>query len=664
MFLNKKWTFVIYMLTVLCGTAAILSFCVQQVASEIRMMSDSESETFTMYAPSETPRESISDETELPTPAAVDEAVAMSGVAPTASDESLPASGETSVVLGETEAASSGTSVVLGETEAASSEAGAMSGVAPTASNESLPASSEASGSSSDPAVQETTATITITAETAWVYDRDNFEDLWLARNAWFVENCHRILLVTLVFALAGLALLLIRSQRRTMPEGIELNLVLLFMVLRLPPWYGELETLRNDAWYAGITLWQGEVAKVMVYTSLFVWLMRSVASWVGSTFSLSYSLVWQATERRKDRENAISHLVFIPAAAALIFLILAVIAGYYGLLAAKADAGSLASINAYGSWVYEIPYGSWQWIVLHMLQGAAFGLFLCFLLAVWVLADRVRMLYRIQDDAIQQARTSERYRVDLVTNVSHDLRTPLTSIIGYGELLKNEELSEAGRDHLARLNKKAAYLRDMVDAVFDLSKVSSGVLKCRREKLDLIRLLEQTIGYYDEEIHAAGLQVKRHYAVETAPLVSDGIFLNQIFANLLTNAIKYTLPGTRIHLEVVLAEDGAPATRGQEKADARAKIDVPGAGRTAADRDTGCYVVRMINVASYEMKFDEHEILERFSRGDESRSSEGNGLGLAIVKAYSEAVGGTFEVKVDGDQFIAIVTLPASAFS
>ena len=169
--------------------------------------------------------------------------------------------------------------------------------------------------------------------------------------------------------------------------------------------------------------------------------------------------------------------------------------------------------------------------------------------------------------------------------------------------------------------------MRELVDALFELTRVSSGAVRAKQEEIDLIRLLEQTVGLFDDSLTAAGLLVRRHYGMEAAPIVTDGGRMHQVFANLLGNAVKYALSGTRIYLE------------------------------TAEQADS--YSVRMVNTASYEMDFEPEEILQRFARGDKARSTAGSGLGLAIAKTYTESVGGSFSVTIDGDQFNTVVTLP-----
>lgn len=246
------------------------------------------------------------------------------------------------------------------------------------------------------------------------------------------------------------------------------------------------------------------------------------------------------------------------------------------------------------------------------------------------VFEDAERLLIdmrRQRDEAVRTAVADERFKVELISNVSHDLRTPLTAILGYGELLTAETLSPKGKMQLERLNQKAGYMRDLVEELFELTKVSSGTVDAKREKIDLIRLLEQTLGLFDDRLTASGLTVRRHYEADSIPVISDGARLHQVFANLIGNAVKYSMRGTRVHIEVRSAD--------------------------------GFYIVRITNIASYEMDFSPEEVMQRFFRGDKARSTQGSGLGLAIAKTYSESVGGAFDVKVDGEQFSAIVSVP-----
>lgn len=235
--------------------------------------------------------------------------------------------------------------------------------------------------------------------------------------------------------------------------------------------------------------------------------------------------------------------------------------------------------------------------------------------------------LQKNHQEAVEAAVKSERFKVDLIANVSHDLRTPLTAILGYAELLQSERLSPEGQSQLEKLANRAGYMTGLVDSIFELTKVSSGAAPANMRDIDLIRLLEQTLGLYDDRLREANLSVRRHYCAEQLPLRTDGTRLHQVLANLLGNCAKYALPGTRIHLTVT--EDDQTAS------------------------------VRLTNIASYEMDFTPEEITQRFARGDKARSTPGSGLGLAIAQTYTASLGGEFTVAVDGDQFSATVRLP-----
>lgn len=240
---------------------------------------------------------------------------------------------------------------------------------------------------------------------------------------------------------------------------------------------------------------------------------------------------------------------------------------------------------------------------------------------------NKLALLKEEREIAIANALKSERFKVDLITNVSHDLRTPLTSILGNGELLKEEEMSEVGRKRLEALNVKTEYMIDLVDRLFELTKVSSGVIEPKREDIDLIKLIEQTIGLYEEKLNSGRLTVKRHFYQDTVMLNTDGAMLHQIVSNLLGNAIKYSPCDSRIHIRV------------EAIADNRIQI-------------------RISNVSAYEMDFTAEEIVQRFARGDKARSTSGSGIGLAIVKTYADALEADFHIDIDDEQFIATVEI------
>ncbi len=243
--------------------------------------------------------------------------------------------------------------------------------------------------------------------------------------------------------------------------------------------------------------------------------------------------------------------------------------------------------------------------------------------------------LNRIQDGigkAVDEKVMSERTKVELITNVSHDLKTPLTSIISYVDLLSKEEgLPEHVNDYLKILVQKSDRLKTLIEDLFDLSKAASGEMEVDYEKLDLGKLIQQTIVDLNEEISQSGFTFKVNVPDEPVFIFSDGKKLYRVFLNLISNTLKYSLTGSRIYIDLVTESN----EKGQSPFDTFGKA-------TAIIKNT----------ANYEMNFSEDEILERFVRGDKARTGEGSGLGLAIAKNFTQICGGEFDVTVDGDLF------------
>ena len=233
----------------------------------------------------------------------------------------------------------------------------------------------------------------------------------------------------------------------------------------------------------------------------------------------------------------------------------------------------------------------------------------------------------RATEAGIQKGIAGEKLKVELITNVSHDLRTPLTSIIGCCEQLSSLELSPEARDYADRLESKSKYLYTMVEDLFDLSKAASGNITLQETDLDLGRLIEQTLGDMDEKIRASGFSIRRRMPDSPLMVRTDGNRMHRVFQNLIDNALKYSLPGTRIYLY--------------------------------AEEQPDFISVSIVNTASYDMDFDAETITERFVRGSAARTGEGSGLGLAIARTYTEACGGAFRITVKGDQFEAAVRFP-----
>lgn len=265
--------------------------------------------------------------------------------------------------------------------------------------------------------------------------------------------------------------------------------------------------------------------------------------------------------------------------------------------------------------------------------------------------------------ESVRQAVAGEKLKVELLANVSHDLKTPLTAIIGYGERLAGEELPPAAREYVERLNHKAAYLYDVVQDVFELSKISSGAAAVEMTRLDVKKLWEQTIGGMDEELKSSQLTLRRRYAGQSFWIQGDGARLHRVFQNLLDNALKYSLPGSRIYLTVE-GTGGAGTDGGEGDVGAGAEEEVKEGmeGKMAENPRPPLPVkITLVNTASYEIRFDAETITGRFVRGDAARTGEGSGLGLAIASTFTQACGGTFSVETDYDQFrVSMEFLPA----
>lgn len=235
--------------------------------------------------------------------------------------------------------------------------------------------------------------------------------------------------------------------------------------------------------------------------------------------------------------------------------------------------------------------------------------------------------VYENLSNSVERQVKSEKMKIDLITNVSHDLKTPLTSIIGYIDLLKKTELSDEARDYVEVLSRKSEHLKHMIQEVFEVSKATSGNMELHIETVDICTLILQTMGDMEERIEESHRIIRKTLAAEPLYVLSDGQRLYRIYQNLIENALKYSLEGSRVFIDVF------------------------------GDDNTVTTIIK--NTASYEMNFTEETITERFTRGDINRTTEGHGLGLAIVKSFAEACGGTFHIDIDGDLFKATVEFP-----
>lgn len=223
----------------------------------------------------------------------------------------------------------------------------------------------------------------------------------------------------------------------------------------------------------------------------------------------------------------------------------------------------------------------------------------------------------------------NEKLKADLITNVSHDIKTPLTSIVNYVDLLKRENLeNENAKYYIHVLEEKSQRLKQLTEDLVETSKITSGNVKLNMQKLDLVELLYQTGGEFNERFESRNLTIVTKIPSEQIFIYADGRQLYRSIENLYTNAAKYALENTRVYVEL-------------EKADKKAVFTIKNVSKNELD------IVSNGNV----------DLTERFVRGERSRTTEGSGLGLSIAKNLTHLMGGKFEIKVDGDLFIATIT-------
>lgn len=242
------------------------------------------------------------------------------------------------------------------------------------------------------------------------------------------------------------------------------------------------------------------------------------------------------------------------------------------------------------------------------------------------LLAENINNIGQGLENSIEDALKSERMKAELITNVSHDLKTPLTSIMNYIQLIKKEENIKPDyiNDYVQILDSKSKRLKVLIEDLFEASKASSGNIELNMEKIEFKQLLRQSIGEMEEKLLESKLDIKLNMPDDNVYIYADGRRMYRVLENLLTNIIKYSLNDTRVYIDLSVNE--------------------------------GKLVLTMKNISSYELNFDPVEIMERFKRADESRNTEGSGLGLAIAKDLVNLQGGNFKIEIDGDLFKSIL--------
>ena len=245
-------------------------------------------------------------------------------------------------------------------------------------------------------------------------------------------------------------------------------------------------------------------------------------------------------------------------------------------------------------------------------------------------LVDRISRLEDSYQEAVEHTLKNERLKTELISNVSHDLRTPLTSIINYVNILGQDGITETERkEYIGILDKKSKKLKVLIDDLFEMSKINSGKMEINKQKIDIMSMIHQAIGEYSSLYENKNIEFHVNTFEEEIFMMLDGQMMSRVFENIVINALKYSLENTRVYVDVIEKDDFVQ--------------------------------IEFKNIANYYMDFSENEMFERFARGDGSRNSnvEGSGLGLAITKSIIELHNGSVNIIRDGDMFKIVIDLP-----
>ena len=229
---------------------------------------------------------------------------------------------------------------------------------------------------------------------------------------------------------------------------------------------------------------------------------------------------------------------------------------------------------------------------------------------------------------AVEEKMRSERFKTELITNVSHDIKTPLTSIINYVDLLKKEELNnEKAAAYLDVLTQKSYRLKELIEDLMEASKASTGNITVDPTEIEVNELIKQITGEYDERLREKDLDIVQNLPSEKIFIQADRRHMSRVLENLFSNIRKYSLPQTRVYLDLTAAGDKMRLT--------------------------------VKNISAEKLNISPEELMKRFVRGDKSRHTEGSGLGLVIARSLTEIQGGEFKLDINGDLFIVELIFP-----
>jgi len=449
--------------------------------------------------------------------------------------------------------------------------------------------------------------------------------DDWYRNKEFITYSLYKIMGLLLGLAIAFLYLIVIVG-RKPEDDGVHLNFIdklyidfnIALCLLLIGSWFGAINFLlfENRIFEAvfPITLVIATLGLILVLS-----LVKHIKNGTLIKHSLTYTIFHKLFIFIKDVYNSgsvgvkiVLIVIAYPLLVALTFFMFPVTIGIGVWLALK----KVQEFNAIKEGVEKVKDGG----IHHKINLASSGEFA-------KLAADINSITDGLNKAVDNELKSERLKTELITNVSHDIRTPLTSIITYVDLLKNEKDQAKAEGYITIIEQKAERLKILTDDLFEASKASSGNIPVNCEKIDIVSLITQGLGELDDKIKEQKLEFKMNHPQDKVYIEADGKLLWRALENLLSNIFKYALDGSRVYLDV-------------------------------ADIGTEVRIV-IKNISAYELNISSTELLERFKRGDEARSGQGSGLGLSIAKSLIEIQKGRFNIEIDGDLFKAIIIMP-----
>ncbi|MFD1029926.1 HAMP domain-containing sensor histidine kinase [Metaplanococcus flavidus] len=464
------------------------------------------------------------------------------------------------------------------------------------------------------------------------------------------------VLYIMGALAIAGIVLLLTKlrfeqnnfvkmpfySKWKSWPFEVKAGLLLISAVLALP--FGLVGTLSvlDYIYYNDISYFILQTLKYLLLTLLFFVLTILQIVWIVSHYKNTEMVMEEFKNSYFFRSMQMARFAFLKKSIGVQMLILLIVIFFWGF-------GTLLVIIQQAAIIVWIPATLFIGLPVLLFMMKRFGYLNILMDSTRAIADgslneqipvRGRSplaqhaihLNRLKEGvrlSVSEQAKSERLKTELITNVSHDLRTPLTSIITYTDLMKTPDLSTEDRLMYAEiLDRKSQRLKTLIEDLFEVSKMASGNMELHRQRVDFTQLKTQAFAEHAEDISSSGLDFRISIPEQPVYIMADGQKWWRVLDNLILNAIKYALPGTRVFASL-------KETNGEAE-----------------------FVMK--NVTRFELGENTDELFERFKRGDVARQTEGSGLGLAIAQSIVDLHSGKMKIEVDGDLFKVTVSLPS----